>query len=78
MDKEVRKKDTHLRCAITVELTENANYLPIGFVDCENDAGDIIPGDWRKVMKMHKAYSICQVLVEIGIASVQMKCVRTI
>ena len=31
-----------------LRLTEGARYLPSGFVDCESNSGDIIPGDWRK------------------------------
>ena len=30
-----------------LRLTENANYIPAGFVDCEDSSGNIIPGDWR-------------------------------
>ena len=30
-----------------LRLTENANYTPAGFVDCEDSSGNIIPGDWR-------------------------------
>lgn len=30
-----------------LRLTENANYTPVGFVDCEDSSGNIIPGDWR-------------------------------
>jgi len=30
-------------------LTENFVYNPQGFVDCENDSGDITPGDWRHI-----------------------------
>ena len=32
-----------------LRLTNGANYLPSGFVDCESNSGDII-GDWRKVV----------------------------
>ena len=32
-----------------LRLTENAKYLPTGFVDCESDDGTIIPGDWRTI-----------------------------
>ena len=31
-------------------LTENAIYLPTGFVDSESSTGDIRPGDWRTVV----------------------------
>ena len=30
-------------------LTSNAQYVPAGFVDCEDSSGNTIPGDWRKV-----------------------------
>ncbi|XP_015775503.1 PREDICTED: putative nuclease HARBI1 [Acropora digitifera] len=30
-----------------LRLTENANYIPSGFVDCEDGNGNIIPGNWR-------------------------------
>ena len=33
-----------------LRLTENANYIPTGFVDRESDSGDIIPGDWRNIV----------------------------
>ena len=33
-----------------MRLTENANYLPDGFVDCEDDSGNFIPGSWRGVV----------------------------
>ena len=35
-----------------LRLTDNANYVPGGFVDCENNDGSIIPGDWRNVVTM--------------------------
>lgn len=31
-----------------LRLTEGPRYLPTGFVDCESNSGEIIPGDWRK------------------------------
>ena len=31
-------------------LTDNATYIPGGFVDCESNDGRIIPGDWRNVV----------------------------
>ena len=34
-----------------LRLTDNAGYLPTGFVDCENSAGEIIPGDWRSIVR---------------------------
>ena len=30
-----------------LRLTENANYIPSGFVDCEDGNGNIIAGNWR-------------------------------
>ena len=33
-----------------LKLTENANYVPSGFVDSEDGSGNIIPGDWRTVV----------------------------
>ena len=30
-----------------LRLTDNAHYVPQGFVDCESSFGEIIPGDWR-------------------------------
>ena len=33
-----------------LRLTENAKYVPTGFVDSEDDSGQIIPGDWRTVL----------------------------
>ena len=32
-----------------LRLTHNTTYVPAGFVDCENEDGTIILGDWRKV-----------------------------
>lgn len=31
-----------------LRLTDNANYIPTGFVDSEDSSGNIVPGDWRK------------------------------
>ena len=31
-----------------LRLTDGAQYLPNGFVDCESNSGEIIAGDWRK------------------------------
>ena len=28
-------------------VTDNANYIPAGFVDSEDISGNIAPGDWR-------------------------------
>ena len=28
-------------------LTDNANYIPAGFVDSDDIRGNIVPGDWR-------------------------------
>ena len=33
-----------------LRLSDNAGYLPLGFVDCEKSTGEIIPGDWRSVV----------------------------
>ena len=33
-----------------LRLTENAYYVPAGFVDKDDDSGDIIPGDWRNIV----------------------------
>ena len=30
-----------------LRLTDNANYIPAGFVDSEDISGNIVPGDWR-------------------------------
>ena len=30
-----------------LRLTDNANYIPAGFVDSEDIRGNIVPGDWR-------------------------------
>ena len=30
-----------------LRLTDNAIYTPVGFVDCEDSSGNLIPGDWR-------------------------------
>ena len=30
-----------------LRLTDNAKYTPVGFVDCEDSSGNLIPGDWR-------------------------------
>eukprot|EP00795_Rhopilema_esculentum_P004091 gene4091-20270_t len=32
-------------------LTENASYIPSGFIDSEDSSGCIIPGSWRNVMR---------------------------
>ena len=32
-----------------LRLTENARYIPTGFVDSEDSSGHIVPGDWRNV-----------------------------
>ena len=34
-----------------LRLTENAKYIPTGFVDSEDETGQIIPGDWRAVIQ---------------------------
>jgi len=31
-----------------LRLTENSHYIPAGFVDCEDNEGNLIPGDWRR------------------------------
>ncbi|XP_057314888.1 uncharacterized protein LOC130656061 [Hydractinia symbiolongicarpus] len=31
-----------------LRLTDGPKYTPSGFVDCESNSGEIIPGDWRK------------------------------
>ena len=33
-----------------LRLTENAHYLPSGFVNCEREIGEIVPVDWRKIV----------------------------
>ena len=33
-----------------LQLTENARYIPTGFVDSEDSSGHIVPGDWRNVI----------------------------
>ena len=33
-----------------LRLTANARYIPMGFVDSENGSGEIISGDWRKIV----------------------------
>lgn len=33
-----------------LKLTENANYIPSGFIDSEDSSGNIIPGDWRQIV----------------------------
>ena len=30
-----------------LRLTDGAHYLPSGFVDCQSNSGEIVPGDWR-------------------------------
>ena len=30
-----------------LRLTENAGYIPAGFIDREDSTGNIVPGDWR-------------------------------
>ena len=30
-----------------LRLTENAAYIPAGFVDTEDNIGNIVPGGWR-------------------------------
>lgn len=32
-----------------LRLTDNARYIPAGFMDSESDDGSIVPGDWRNV-----------------------------
>ena len=34
-----------------LRLTENATYVPSGFVDCEKSDGEIVPGDWRGIIQ---------------------------
>ena len=31
--------------------TENAGYIPSGFIDSENSSGDVIPGTWRSIVE---------------------------
>lgn len=33
-----------------LRFTENARYIPTGFVDSEDSSGHIVPGDWRNVI----------------------------
>ena len=33
-----------------LRLTENAHYIPDGFMDSENDSGNVHPGDWRAIV----------------------------
>ena len=33
-----------------LRLTDNAKYIPSGFVDSEDETGNIIPGDWRSIV----------------------------
>ena len=33
-----------------LRLTDNAQYVPSGFVDSEDSSGEIIPGDWRSLV----------------------------
>ena len=32
-----------------VRMTSKAQYVPSGFIDCEDSDGNIISGDWRKI-----------------------------
>lgn len=41
-----------------LRLTENANYTPAGFVDCEDSSGNIIPGDWRSEVSGDEGVSL--------------------
>jgi hypothetical protein len=34
-----------------LRLTENAQYIPTGFVDSEDSSGNINPGDWRNMVQ---------------------------
>lgn len=34
-----------------LRLTENAQYIPTGFVDSEDGSGNINPGDWRSIVQ---------------------------
>ena len=34
-----------------MRLIENAIYLPSGFVDSKGSNGDVIPGDWRGIIR---------------------------
>lgn len=34
-----------------LRLTENAQYIPAGFVDSEDASGNINPGDWRNIVQ---------------------------
>ena len=38
-------------CTTYLRLTENAKYIPTGFVDSEDETGQIIPEDWRAVIQ---------------------------
>ena len=33
-----------------LRLTDNAQYVPSGFVDSEDSSGEIISGDWRSLV----------------------------
>lgn len=34
-----------------LQLTDNAHYVPAGFVDSTNSSGEVVPGDWREVVE---------------------------
>jgi hypothetical protein len=36
-------------------LTDNASYIPTGFVDSESTSGVITPGDWRGIVREDNA-----------------------
>ena len=33
-----------------LQLTENAMYIPTGFVDSEDSSGNVVTGDWRELV----------------------------
>ena len=41
-----------------LRLTDNAHFVPTGFVDSENSNGEIIPGDWRNVVNIDSDTSL--------------------
>ena len=38
-----------------LRITENARYIPAGFIDSENSSGDVTPGTWRNLTESDMA-----------------------
>ena len=41
-----------------LRLTENAGYIPAGFVDREDGTGNIVPGDWIREVELDSGHRV--------------------